>query len=251
MALFTLTITGRTTRHSIATGPTAVVTRITEQLARLRGRIETAAQAAGRDPAGVRILAVSKRQPAERIAAAIAAGITDLGENYLQEALQKMPAYGKEPVWHFVGRVQSNKSRSVAEHFHWVHTVDSERLADRLSRQRPAERAPLQVLVQVAPWGDVSRGGVPATAVPALAAHIASLPRLQLRGLMVMPLAGRSTEELREEFAAGRELLDQLRADGLNVDTLSMGMSHDLETAVQEGATMLRIGTDLFGPRET
>lgn len=251
MAGFALTITGRSTRHSIATGPTAVVTRITEQLARLRGRIETAAQAAGRDPAAVRILAVSKRQPAERIAAAIAAGIRDLGENYLQEALQKMPAYGKEPVWHFVGHVQSNKSRSVAEHFDWVHTVDSERLADRLSRQRPAGLPPLQVLIQVAPWGDPSRGGVPAAAVPELARHIDGLPRLQLRGLMVMPLAGCSDTELRDEFAAGRELLAKLRADGLEADTLSMGMSHDLEAAVQEGATMVRIGTDLFGPRET
>ncbi|UCG72002.1 MAG: YggS family pyridoxal phosphate-dependent enzyme [Chromatiales bacterium] len=251
MARFALTITGRSTRHSIATGQTAVVTRITEQLARLRGRIEAAAQAAGRDPAAVRILAVSKRQPAERIAAALAAGIRDLGENYLQEALQKMPAYGKEPVWHFVGHVQSNKSRSVAEHFDWLHTVDSKRLADRLAAQRPAELPPLQVLIQVAPRGGESRGGVPPQAVPELAHHVAGLPGLQLRGLMVMPLAGRSDAELHAEFAAGRELLATLCADGLALDTLSMGMSNDLEAAVQEGATVVRIGTDLFGPRET
>ena len=251
MACFALTITGRSTRHSIATGSKSVVTRITEQLARLRGRIETAARAAGRNPAAVRILAVSKRQPAERIAAAIAAGIRDLGENYLQEALQKMPAYGKEPVWHFVGHVQSNKSRSVAEHFDWVHTIDSRRLADRLSRQRPAGKPALQVLIQVAPWGDAGRGGVPAAAVPELARHIAGLPGLKLRGLMVMPLAGHSDSELRAEFAAGRELLATLCADGLELDTLSMGMSGDLEAAVLEGTTMVRIGTDLFGPRET
>jgi len=229
----------------------AVVTRITEQIGRLRGRIETAALAAGRDPDAVRILGVSKRQPTERIAAAIAAGVKDLGENYLQEALQKMPAFGKEPVWHFVGRIQSNKSRSVAEHFDWVHTLDSARLADRLSRQRPDQMAPLKVLIQVAPWNDESRGGAPAADVRALARHVAGLPGLTLRGLMVMPLSGHSESELRAEFAAGRDLLDQLRADNLDVDTLSMGMSHDLEVAVQEGATMVRIGTDLFGPRES
>lgn len=229
----------------------AVVTRITEQIARLRGRIETAAVAAGRDPDAVRILAVSKRQPAERIAAAIAAGVRDLGENYLQEALQKMPAFGKEPVWHFVGRVQSNKSRSVAEHFAWLHTLDSRRLADRLSRQRPTDREALQTLIQVAPVGDSSRGGVPADEVPALARYVATLPGLKLRGLMVMPLPGREDAELREEFAKGRELLDRLRAQDSDLDTLSMGMSHDLEMAVQEGSTMVRIGTDLFGPRET
>lgn len=227
------------------------MTRITEQLARLKGRIEAAALAAGRDPATVRILGVSKRQPPERIAAALAAGVTDLGENYLQEALQKMPAYGKEPVWHFVGHVQSNKSRAVAEHFDWVHTVDSERLADRLSRQRPAGIPPLKVLIQVAPIDGADRGGVAAADVPALARHIAGLPKLRLRGLMIMPLPGRSDAELCEEFAAGRVLLEKLCAAGLNLDTLSMGMSHDLEAAVQEGATMIRIGTDLFGPRET
>jgi pyridoxal phosphate enzyme (YggS family) len=229
----------------------AVVTRITEQLARLRGRIQTAAQAAGRDPDAVHILGVSKRQPAERIAAAIAAGISNLGENYLQEALQKMPDFGKEPVWHFVGRVQSNKSRGVAENFDWVHTVDSARLADRLARQRPSGLAPLNVLIQVAPRGGEDRGGVPAAEVPALAMHIVTLDRVRLRGLMVMPLPGRSDADLRDEFAAGRALLDRLCNEGMELDTLSMGMSHDLEVAVEEGATMVRIGTDLFGPRET
>jgi pyridoxal phosphate enzyme (YggS family) len=168
----------------------------------------------------VGILAVSKRQPPERIAAVLAAGIRDLGENYLQEALQKMPAYGKEPVWHFVGRVQSNKSRGVAGHFSWVHTVDSAKLADRLSRQRPAGAEPLQVLIQLAPRGDSGRAGVAPADVPALAAHIAGLPHLQLRGLMVMPLQGRTESELRAEFAAGRRLLESLQASGVELDTL-------------------------------
>jgi pyridoxal phosphate enzyme (YggS family) len=198
----------------------------------------------------VAILAVSKRQPPERIAAALAAGVRDLGENYLNEALQKMPAFGKEPVWHFIGRVQSNKSRGVAENFSWVHTVDSARLAARLSRQRPANAEPLQLLIQLAPRGDGRRGGVAPAEALDLATQIAGLPRVQLRGLMVMPLPGRSESELREEFAAGRSLLESLQAKGFALDTLSMGMSADLEAAVMEGSTLVRIGTDLFGPRE-
>ena len=222
-----------------------------KNLTEIHARITAAALAAGRDPQSISLLAVSKKKPASDIRAAYRLGQSAFGENYLQEALQKMPAFGKEPVWHFVGRIQSNKSRSVAEHFDWVHTLDSARLADRLSRQRPDQMAPLKVLIQVAPWNDESRGGAPAADVRALARHVAGLPGLTLRGLMVMPLSGHSESELRAEFAAGRDLLDQLRADNLDVDTLSMGMSHDLEVAVQEGATMVRIGTDLFGPRES
>jgi len=226
------------------------VTRITEQLARLRARIEAAALAAGRDPADIRLLGVSKRQPVDRVNAAIAAGITELGENYLQDALPRIAACGPGPSWHFIGRIQSNKSRSVAENFSWVQTLDSRRLADRLDSQRPARAEPLQCLIQLAPWGGEDRGGVPPAAIPGLAAHLAGLPQLQLRGLMVMPLPGKDPALLSEEFAAGRHLLTELCSAGYELDTLSMGMSHDLEIAVAEGSTLLRIGTDLFGPRE-
>ena len=227
------------------------MTRITEQLARLRARIDAAARSAGRDPAEIRILAVSKRQPPALVQAAIEAGVTNLGENYLQDALARIEACGPGPVWHFIGRLQSNKSRSVAEHFNWVETLDNQRLADRLSSQRPADQAPLQVLIQVAPRGGSGRGGVPPEDVEALAAHVAQLPRLKLRGLMIMPMPDLADAELRREFAAGRELLAKLRAAGHpDLDTLSMGMSQDLEAAVAEGSTQLRIGTDLFGPRD-
>jgi len=226
------------------------VTRITEQLARLRARIEAAALAAGRNPADIRLLGVSKRQPVDRVKAAIAAGITELGENYLQDALPRMAACGPGPSWHFIGRIQSNKSRSVAENFSWVQTLESIRLADRLATQRPPQAEPLQCLIQIAPRGDEDRGGVPPAQVPALAAHLAELPRLTLRGLMVMPLPGQDAASLSAEFAAGRHLFKELCSAGYELDTLSMGMSHDLETAVAEGSTLLRIGTDLFGPRE-
>lgn len=226
------------------------MTRITEQLARLRARIEAAALAAGRNPADIRLLGVSKRQPVDRVKAAIAAGITELGENYLQDALPRMAACGPGPSWHFIGRIQSNKSRSVAENFSWVQTLDSRRLADRLSAQRPPEAGPLQCLIQVAPRGGEARGGVAPAEVADLAAYLANLPRLTLRGLMVMPLPGQDAAALGAEFAASRHLFKELGSAGYELDTLSMGMSHDLETAVAEGSTLLRIGTDLFGPRE-
>jgi pyridoxal phosphate enzyme (YggS family) len=226
------------------------VTRITEQLARLRARIEAAALAAGRNPADIRLLGVSKRQPVDRVKAAIAAGITELGENYLQDALPRMAACGPGPSWHFIGRIQSNKSRSVAENFSWVQTLDSRRLANRLATQRPPQAEPLQCLIQVAPRGGEDRGGVPPAELAGLAAHLAELPRLTLRGLMVMPLPGQDAASLGAEFSAGRHLFKELCSAGYELDTLSMGMSHDLETAVAEGSTLLRIGTDLFGPRE-
>ncbi|MDJ0929216.1 MAG: YggS family pyridoxal phosphate-dependent enzyme [Gammaproteobacteria bacterium] len=226
------------------------MTVITEHKARIDARIAAAARAAGRDPAAVRILGVSKRQPRDRVLAALAAGITDLGENYVQDAIGKVTEFGPGPVWHFIGHVQSNKTRPIAEHFHWVQTITNSRIARRLSAQRPFHAEDLQVCIQVAPRGEPGRGGALPDDIPALAAEIEELPRLQLRGLMVMPLGGLSTKELADEFRAGRELFDALRESGHAVDTLSMGMSADLETAVAEGSTMVRIGTDLFGPRE-
>ena len=226
------------------------VTVITEHKARIEARIEAAALSAGRDPATVRILGVSKRQPRERVLAALAAGITDLGENYVQDAIGKITEFGPGPVWHFIGHVQSNKTRVIAEHFDWVQTIASTRIARRLSDQRPHHADELQVCIQVAPQGDPGRGGALPADIPALAAAIEELPRLRLRGLMVMPLGGLTEAQLADEFRAGRALFDDLRNSGHAIDTLSMGMSADLETAVAEGSTMVRIGTDLFGPRE-
>lgn len=242
-----LTITGPDVKHSIAIDPQGVVTGITEQLAQLRARIEGAARKAGRDPAAVRLLAVSKRQPVSRIREAVSAGLTDFGENYPQEALDKIDQL-PDLCWHYIGQIQSNKTRSIATHFDWVQSLSDERNARRLSSQRPETMADLQVCIQLQPRGG-ERGGLAPEAVPQLAALIAELPRLHLRGLMVMPLPGRSTAELRAEFAAGRECCDSLRRQGHDLDTLSMGMSDDLEAAVMEGSTLVRIGTGLFGPR--
>jgi pyridoxal phosphate enzyme (YggS family) len=223
------------------------VTGITEKLADLRAEICTAANAAGRDPDAVRILAVSKRHDVSRIRAAIDSGLTDFGENYLQEALEKTDRV-TGVNWHFIGRIQSNKTRAIAEHFDWVQTVASRRIAERLSAQRPVDIAPLQVCIQLQPVGG-ERGGIPETELDALAACIAELPGLELRGLMIMPLPDRSDTQLQAEFAAGRGQFERLIDAGHALDTLSMGMSEDLAIAVAEGSTMLRIGTRLFGPR--
>lgn len=226
------------------------VTLITEQKARIDARIRSAALAAGRDPSGIRILGVSKRQPRERVAAALAAGIRDLGENYLQDAMARITEFGSAARWHFIGRVQSNKTRPIAQHFDWVQTVCDRRIARRLSSQRPVHAAALDVCIQIAPWEQPERGGALPETVPALAEEIEALPRLRLRGLMVMPLPGRDAEDLAAEFRAARALYDRLCEAGHALDTLSMGMSDDLEIAVAAGSTMLRIGTALFGPRK-
>ena len=223
------------------------MTGITEQLADLRAEIRTAANAAGRDPDAVKILAVSKRHDVSRIRAAIDSGLTDFGENYLQEALEKTDRV-TGVNWHFIGQVQSNKTRAIAEHFDWVQTVASRRIAERLSNQRPADAAALNVCIQLQPIGS-QRGGVSEQELDPLAACIAELPRLELRGLMIMPLPGRSDAQLHAEFSAGRRHFERLAQAGHALDTLSMGMSDDLAIAVAEGSTMLRIGTRLFGPR--
>lgn len=219
----------------------------------LARRIATAAREAGRDPATITVLAVTKGHPVEAARAALRVGMTDLGENYLDEALPKIEALRAErpaPVWHFIGRVQGNKTRPIAMHFDWVHGVDRSRIAQRLSAQRGHYQPPLNVCVQVNVTGEASKAGVTPAEAPALMAEVAALPRLRLRGLMCMLPEGAAPAEQRAGFAALRRLLQAGRATGFALDTLSMGMSDDLEAAVAEGATLVRIGTALFGARE-
>lgn len=235
--------------HSIRTQKIGIVTRITDQIQRLRERVEIAAERSGRGPEGIRIVAVSKKHPPSAIREAQAAGMTAFGENYLQEALPKIAAIEPPAEWHFIGRIQSNKAATVAERFDWAHTVASERIARRLSARRPAGTEELCACIQLRPKGASERAGIDAESVARLADLVAELPGIRLRGLMIMPLPGLSNSELRSEFARTRRTLEALAAGGHAVDTLSMGMSGDLEAAIMEGSTMLRIGTEIFGPR--
>lgn len=213
-------------------------------------RIERAAAAAGRAPESIALLAVSKTWPAECVAEAYRAGQLAFGENHEQEAVRKMDALRDLPLeWHFIGPIQSNKTRPIAERFAWVHSVDRAKIAERLSAQRPAGLSPLQVCVQVNVSGEASKSGVSPAGAPALARLVASLPNLALRGLMTVPAPTDDLAEQRRQFRALRELRDALAAGGLALDTLSMGMSGDLEAAIAEGATMVRIGTAVFGAR--
>ena len=196
------------------------------------------------------MIAVSKDQPLPLLTAARHAGVTDFGENYLQEALAKVSALPRAGLtWHFIGQLQANKTRAVAEHFDWVHTVDRERIAARLSAQRPEALPPLQVCLQVLIEPEPGKGGAAPEALADLAAAVARLPRLKLRGLMCVPPPGASVELSRARFARVRALKDQLNAAGHSLDVLSMGMSDDFETAILEGATHVRIGTAVFGSR--
>jgi len=214
-------------------------------------RIAAAARRAGRDPAGVRLLAVSKQQPAGIVRAAAVAGQREFGENYVQEALAKAEALRDLPlVWHFIGQLQANKTRDVAGAFQWVHTLDRARLAQRLSDQRPHYAGPLDVLLQVKLAEEAGKGGVTADDAPALAEIVAGLPRLRLRGLMCIPPPETDESRQREPFRRLRELSAELSRRGHALDTLSMGMSADLEAAVAEGATVVRVGTAVFGPRD-
>ncbi|ROR34490.1 YggS family pyridoxal phosphate-dependent enzyme [Inmirania thermothiophila] len=219
-------------------------------LERVRARIAAAAAAAGRDPAAIRLVAVSKTHPAEAVAAAADAGQRDFGESYVQEAAGKIDALaGRDLVWHFIGPIQSNKTRAIAARFHWVHGVDRIKVAERLSAQRPQGLPPLEVCIQVNVSGEATKSGCSPEALPALAEAVARLPRLRLRGLMAIPAPCDDPEAQRRPFRRLRELLEGLRARGLALDTLSMGMSDDLEAAVAEGATVVRIGTAIFGLR--
>ena len=219
-------------------------------LAAVRERVARAAHSAGRSAQSVTLLAVGKAQPAALLAAAADCGVTQFGESYLQEALEKIAALQDRPLtWHFIGRVQSNKTRPVAEHFAWVHAVDRLKIAERLSSQRPSHAPPLNVCLQVNVAGEASKAGVAPAELPALAAAVAGLPRLALRGLMCIPPEETDPVRQRGWFAQVRTLQEQLNAGGCQLDTLSMGMSGDFEAAIQEGATIIRLGTILFGAR--
>ena len=224
--------------------------------ARLRAvteRIATAARAAGRDPARVTLVAVSKTFPADAVAAAHAAGQVAFGENYVQEAVDKIETLRpqrSELEWHFIGPIQSNKTRAIAEQFDWVQSIDRLKVAQRLSEQRPPHLAPLNVLLQVNISGEGTKSGVAPAEVETLARAVGQLPRLKLRGLMAIPEPEADAARQRVPLAAMRTLFDRLRAAGFAIDTLSMGMSADLESAVLEGSTMVRIGTAIFGERE-
>ena len=219
---------------------------IDDNLQVVRQRVTSAAAAAGRDPRDVTLLAVSKTHPAALVEAALQAGQRSFGENYVQEAVEKMDALaGKAIAWHLIGPLQSNKTRLVAERFDWVHSVESEKVARRLSDQRPAGLAPLNVLIQVNVSGEASKSGVAASEVTSLAESIHQLPRLKLRGLMAVPEPGADIARYREL----KRLYEKLKVK-FAFDTLSVGMSDDLETAIAEGSTMVRIGTAIFGARQ-
>ena len=222
---------------------------IAERLARVHARIHAAAEAAGRDAADIRLLAVSKTRPVADVEAALAAGQRAFGESYVQDALPKIAAIGARAEWHFIGPVQSNKTRAIAEHFDWVQSVDRLKIARRLSEQRPPGRAPLQICLQVNVSRDPAKAGVDPDEVGALARAVAELPNLRLRGLMTIPARSEDPDRQREPFRRLRELYETLQTQGLALDTLSMGMSADLEAAIAEGATLVRIGTAIFGPR--
>ncbi|AHI64129.1 YggS family pyridoxal phosphate-dependent enzyme [Burkholderia thailandensis] len=223
------------------------------RLASVQRRIDEAARAAGREPHAVTLLAVSKTFPADAVRAAYAAGQRAFGENYVQESIDKIDSLADlraELEWHFIGPLQSNKTRPVAERFDWVHTIDRLKIAQRLAEQRPAHLPPLNVCVQVNISGEASKSGVAPSDAAELARAIAALPALRLRGLMAIPEPAADPEAKRAPHRALHALFEQLRADGLALDTLSMGMSDDLEAAVAEGATIVRIGTAIFGARD-
>lgn len=219
-------------------------------LRQVRARIESAARAAGRDPAGITLIGVTKTHPVGLVRAARDAGLEDFGENYVQEALDKIRAIGPgAATWHFIGALQSNKTRAVAEHFDWVHTVDREKIARRLSAQRPFHAPPLQACLQVRLGDEPGKSGAAPAELPALAAAVADLPGLALRGLMCIPPEEADPARQRFWFAELRRLRDALAARGHRLDVLSMGMSGDFELAIAEGATHVRVGTAIFGPR--
>jgi PLP dependent protein len=223
---------------------------IADNLAQVQALIQAACLAAGRPVSAVRLLAVSKTWGADAVRQAHAAGQVAFGENYIQEAVDKIVQLRDLPLkWHCIGPIQSNKTRLVAEHFDWVHSVDRLKIAQRLSEQRPASLPPLQVCIQVNVDGGATKSGVVPQALPALAQAVAALPNLQLRGLMTIPEPAQSSEAARVVHRRARLLLEALQTQGLALDTLSMGMSADMETAIWEGSTMVRVGTAIFGKR--
>lgn len=204
-----------------------------------------------RPPRSVRLLGATKDQPLERVKGAIAAGQRVFGENYVQEALIKMTALADEKLeWHFIGAIQSNKTKKIAEHFDWVQTVSSEHVAKRLSEQRPLHLPPLNICIEVNISHEATKSGIDSTQLLSLATFCSTLPQVKLRGLMAVPIHKNSLNEQRMEFNKLRVLFDALNEKGFNLDTLSMGMSNDMEAAIAEGSTMIRIGTAFFGQRE-
>lgn len=232
-----------------------IMSTIVQNLQAVDASIVAAADAAGRSRNDVQLLAVSKTFPAEAVLEAAAAGQYAFGENYLQEALDKIAAVSHalpaSPMeWHFIGPIQSNKTRPIAASFAWVHTVERLKIAQRLSEQRPPELGPLNVCLQVNISGEASKSGVTPEALPELARAVAQLPHLRLRGLMAIPEAQAQADRQRAAFRQLRVLYDRLCADGLALDTLSMGMSADLGAAIAEGATIVRVGSAIFGSRQ-
>ena len=222
-----------------------------DNIAKLLQRLRLAAQKSQRISEDIQLLAVSKSQPVEAIRAAFACGLRQFGESYLQEALAKIAALQDLPLcWHFIGPIQSNKARAIAENFTWVHSVDRVKIAQRLSRYRPAAMAPLQICLQVNISSEASKSGVLPEALPQLVREVLPLPGLQLRGLMAIPAPGAEPAQQRAAFAQVREALQQLRALAPDLDTLSMGMSDDMEAAIAEGATIVRVGSAIFGARK-
>ena len=223
---------------------------IATNLQAVQTRISTAARAAGRPPESIALLAVSKTWSLSSVIDAATAGQRAFGENYVQEGVDKASAtVDRNLDWHFIGPLQSNKTRPVAEHFAWVHSIDRLKIAERLSAQRPADLPPLQVCVQVNVSGEASKSGCHPDEALALCQAVAALPRLTLRGLMAIPEPADDEAGQRAPFRQLREIFETIRAAGLPLDTLSMGMSHDLEAAIAEGATIVRIGTAIFGER--
>ncbi len=225
--------------------------RIADNLAQLHKRIQQAERRYQRPPGSVQLLAVSKTRPAEDILAAATCGQRHFGENYLQEAVEKITALADLNLcWHFIGPIQSNKTRLIATHFHWVHSVDRLKIARRLSDQRPAHLPPLNICLQVNISDEASKSGLSLSELPEAARQIAGLPNLHLRGLMAIPQRSSHFEQQRHSFRQLHQALQSLNNEGIGLDTLSMGMSTDMEAAIAEGATIVRIGTDIFGPRD-
>lgn len=230
--------------------PRQIMSTIESNLQVVRARIAAAARSAGREPGDVALLAVSKTFAADAVRAAHAAGQREFGENYVQEGLEKIAALSALPlVWHFIGPIQSNKTRAIAEHFDWVHSVAREKIALRLAQARPPRLGPLDICLQVNVSGEESKSGVAPDEVRPLAEAVRNLPGLRLRGLMAVPEPGGDVGLQRRRFGGLRVLLERLNAAGFGLDTLSMGMSQDLEAAVMEGATIVRVGTAIFGER--
>ncbi len=225
--------------------------RVTENFRKIQDLLAKATLEAERSPDQIRLLAVSKKKPLEAILELALAGQRDFGENFVQDGVEKIENSGRNDlIWHFIGHLQSNKTRAVAEHFQWVHTVDRLKIARRLSDQRPHYAGDLNVCIEVNIDHETQKSGVPPDQVADLAAAISQLPRLKLRGLMCLPAIREDPDEQRIPFAAMNSLLQALRAQGIELDTLSMGMSADYAAAIKEGATIVRVGTAIFGARE-